>query len=138
MPAALLAEDVPDPSNQEARPRLLLIAPPGSYRTVAYLETARDLGVDVLVASEGKHSLVSEIAAGLHVDLHSPNALEVLLQANTERPFSGVVATDDASVELASSIAQTLDLPHNSPHAARLSRRKDLSRQALQPTRAGG
>jgi biotin carboxylase len=132
VPVALLAEDVPDPSNQEARPRLLLIAPPGSYRTAAYLETARDLGVDVLVASEGKHSLVSEIAAGLHVDLHSPNALEVLLQANTERPFSGVVATDDASVELASSIAQTLDLPHNPPHAAKLSRRKDLSRQMLQ------
>jgi biotin carboxylase len=75
---------------------------------------------------------VSEIAAGLHIDLYSPNALEVLLQANTERPFSGVVATDDASVELASSIAQTLDLPHNPPHAAKLSRRKDLSRQALQ------
>jgi biotin carboxylase len=129
---AQLAEDVPDPSNQEARPRLLLIALPGSYRTAAYLETARDLGVDVLVASEGKHSLVSEIAAGLHIDLYSPNALEVLLQANTERPFSGVVATDDASVELASSIAQTLDLPHNPPHAAKLSRRKDLSRQALQ------
>jgi hypothetical protein len=129
---ALLAEDVPDPSNQEARPRLLLIAPPGSYRTVAYLEAARDLGVDVLVASEGRHSLVSEIAAGLHVDLHGPNALEVLLQANSDRPFSGVVATDDASVELASSIAQALDLPHNPPHAAKLSCRKDLSRQRLQ------
>jgi biotin carboxylase len=119
-------------SNQEARPRLLLIAPPGSYRTAAYLETARDLSVDVLVASEGKYSLVGEIAAGLHVDLHSPEALQVLLQSNAERAFSGVVATDDASVELASSIAQTLDLPHNPPHAARLSRRKDLSRQTLQ------
>ena len=118
--------------NQEARPRLLLIAPPGSYRTAAYLETARELGVDVLVASEGKHSLVGEIAAGLHVDLYSPKAMQVLLQANEVRPFSGVVATDDASVELASRIAGALNLPHNPPHAARLSRRKDLSRQALQ------
>ena len=40
--------------------------------TAAYLQTARDLGVDVLVASEGRHSLVGEIAAGLHVDLHLP------------------------------------------------------------------
>jgi biotin carboxylase len=118
--------------NQEARPRLLLIAPPGSYRTAAYLETARELGVDVLVASEGRYSLVGEIAGGLHVDLHSPNALQTLLRANHERPFSGVIATDDASVELASRIAQALDLPHNPPHAAKLSRRKDLSRQALQ------
>jgi biotin carboxylase len=132
VPVALLAEDVPEPGNQEARPRLLLIAPPGSYRTAAYLETARDLGVDVLVASEGKYSLVAEISAGLHVDLHSPSALQILLQANQARPFSGVVATDDASVELASRIARSLDLPHNPPHAAKLSRRKDLSRQALQ------
>ena len=133
MPVALPAEVVPDPSKPGGtRPRLLLIAPPGSYRTVAYLETARDLGVDVLVASEGRHSLVGEIAAGLHVDLHSPEALQVLLRANEARPFSGVVATDDASVELASKIARALGLPHNPPHAARLSRRKDLSRQALQ------
>jgi len=121
--------------DREARPRLLLIAPSGSYRTGAYLETARALGVDALVASEGRYSLVGEVAAGLHVDLHSPDALQVLLRANLERPFSGVIATDDASVELASRIAEALGLPHNPPHAARLSRRKDLSRQALQ--RAG-
>ncbi|MGD8875197.1 MAG: ATP-grasp domain-containing protein, partial [Gammaproteobacteria bacterium] len=59
-------------------------------------------------------------------------ALQVLLQADRLRPFSGVVATDDASVELASRIAEALDLPHNPPQAATLSRRKDLSRQALQ------
>jgi biotin carboxylase len=75
---------------------------------------------------------VGEIAAGLHVDLHRPDALPVLLQANQARPFSGVVATDDASVELASLVAQALNLPHNPPHAAKLSRRKDMSRQALQ------
>jgi biotin carboxylase len=132
VPVALLAEVVPDSNHRVARPRLLLIAPPGSYRTAAYLQTARDLGVDVLVASEGRHSLVSEIAAGLHVDLHNPDALQILLQANQLRPFSGVVATDDSSVELASRIAEALDLPHNPPHAAKLSRRKDLSRQALQ------
>ena len=132
MPVVLLAEVVPEPGHREVRPRLLLIAPPGSYRTAAYLETARDLGVEVLVASEGKYSLVGEIAAGLHVDLHSANALQVLLQANRAWPFSGVVATDDASVELASRIAEALALPHNPPQAAKLSRRKDLSRQALQ------
>jgi D-alanine-D-alanine ligase-like ATP-grasp enzyme len=131
-PAVLPAEVVPEAANREGRPRLLLIAPPGSYRTAAYLETACDLGVDVLVASEGKYSLVGEIATGVHVDLHSEDALKVLLQANAVQPFSGVVATDDASVELASRIARSLGLPHNPPHAAKLSRRKDLSRQALQ------
>jgi biotin carboxylase len=111
--------------------RLLLIVPPNSYRTTAYLAAARLRGVEVLVASEGKHSLVSEIAGGLHVDLASADALDTLLQANRERPFCGVVATDDATVELGSRIAASLALPHNPPRAARYSQRKDLSRQVL-------
>jgi biotin carboxylase len=116
---------------QSGDPRLLLIAPPNSYRTAAYIAAARQNHVDVLVASEGRHSLVSEVAAGLHFDLDSPGALAVLLEASRERPFAGVVATDDVTVELGSRIAAALGLPHNSPHAARLSRRKDLSREAL-------
>ena len=112
-------------------PRLLLIAPPNSYRTVSYLEAARRRGIDALVASEGRFSLVSEIADGLHIDLQDPAALEQLLAANAARPFAGVVATDDASVELGSRIAEALGLPHNPPRAAQYSRRKDLSRKAL-------
>jgi biotin carboxylase len=118
------------PGPKEAS-RLLLIAPHNSYRTVPYLEAARRLGISVLVASEGKFSLVSEIADGLHIDLEDPAALERLLSANRALPFTGVVATDDACVELASRIAKALNLPHNPPQAARFTRRKDLSRQTL-------
>ncbi len=121
----------------KAEPRLLLIAPPNSYRTAAYLAAARARHIDVLVASEGRHSLVSEIAGGLHVDLADPGAVEALLEANRERPFSGVVATDDGTVELASRVAIQLGLPHNPPAAARRTRRKDLSRQALAEAGAG-
>lgn len=118
-------------------PRLLLVAAPNSYRTAAYLAAARQRRVGVLVASEGRHSLVSEIAAGLHVDLADPRALDTLLSASRVQPFCGVVATDDATVELASRVAQRLGLPHNPPQAARCTRRKDLSRQALAQTGAG-
>ena len=83
------------------------------------------------MASEGKCSLVGELAGGLHVDLSDPAAVDVLLAANRERPFCGVVATDDSCVELGSRIAQALDLPHNPLHAARYSHRKDLARQVL-------
>ena len=131
MPVVRPAEVVANHHSRKARSRLLLIAPPNSYRTVAYLESARQQGVDVLVASEGKHSLVGEIAAGLHLDLSAPDALEILLEAARDQPFSGVVATDDTTVELGSRIAQALGLPHNEPQAARISRYKDLSRQAL-------
>ena len=75
---------------------------------------------------------MSAVAAGLHVDLDAPEALELLLAANRERAFSGVVATDDTTVELGSRIAAVLDLPHNPPQAARYSHRKDLSRKVLQ------
>jgi biotin carboxylase len=119
------------------QPRLLLIAPPNSYRTAAFLAAARRLQIDILIASEGRYSLVSEIADGLHVDLATPEALDVLLAANGERAFCGVVATDDAVVELGSRIAAALVLPHNPPHAARCSQRKDLSRQALRQAGAG-
>jgi biotin carboxylase len=119
------------------KPRLLLIAPPNSYRTSAYLVAASRLQVDVLIVSEGRFSLVSEIAGGLHVDLDAPDALDRLLAANRERAFCGVVATDDAVVVLGSRIAAALDLPHNPPQAAHRSQRKDLSRQALQQAGAG-
>jgi hypothetical protein len=122
---------VPEDSGREAGTRLLLIAPPNSYRTVSYLEAARRRGIDVLVASEGRFSLVSEIAGGLHIDLQDPAALEQLLAANATQPFAGMVATDDASVELGSRVAEALGLPHNPPRSALNSRRKDLSRQAL-------
>jgi biotin carboxylase len=117
--------------SRKAHSRLLLIAPPNSYRTVAYLESARRQGVDVLVASEGEHSLVGEIASGLHVDLLAADALDRLLAAAREQTFCGVVATDDTTVELGSRIARALGLPHNDPRAALATRRKDLSREAL-------
>ena len=132
MPAVLPVEVVPETAaSREAQPRLLLITPPNSYRTAAYLAAAKRRGIDVLIASEGRYSLVSELAGGLQVDLDSPAALNQLLEANARQAFAGVVATDDAVVELGSRVAGLLDLPHNPPEAARYSRRKDLSRQVL-------
>jgi biotin carboxylase len=131
VPAVPLAEVVASRHTGKAPSRLLLIVPPNSYRTVAYLEAARQHGVQVLVASEGKYSLVGEIAGGLHVDLSAPDALDRLLEASRDEPFSGVIATDDTTVELGSRVAQALGLPHNEPQAARTSHFKHLSRQTL-------
>lgn len=117
------------------RPRVLLVALPNSYRIGAYVAAAQRLGLDILVVSEGEHSLVSAVAAGLHLNLRAPDALERLMEAVAGGGVAGVVATDDATVELAGGIAAKLALPHNPPKAARLSRRKDLARIAL--TRVG-
>jgi biotin carboxylase len=116
--------------------RVLLIAPHSSYRIAPYINAARQLGADVLIASQGEYSLVSEIAAGLRIDLQQPDeALRLILAAARQQPFAAVLGTDDSTVELASRVAAALGLPHNPPQAAHITRRKDIARDELQ--RAG-
>ena len=117
---------------QDSPARVLLIAPPGSYRVHAYLEAARDLGIGMLVASEGEHSLVPGIEDGLRVDFgDSDTVIEQIVSAHRDRPVAGVVATDDGTVEIANRAAAALGFAHNAPSAARITRRKDLARAAL-------
>ncbi len=112
--------------------RVLLLTPPGSYRVHAYLEAARDLGIEILVASEGEYSLVPGIGDGLRVELaDSETVIEQVVSAHRDRPIAGVVATDDATVEVANRAAAAIGLAHNAPSAARITRRKDLARAAL-------
>lgn len=112
--------------------RVLLIAPHSSYRIAPFINAARHLGADVLIASQGEHSLVSEIAAGLRIDLQQPEAaFQLILAAARQQPFTAVLGTDDSTVELASRVAAALGLPHNPPQAARRARRKDLARADL-------
>ena len=120
------AEGMRDPT------RVLLITPPGSYRVHAYLEAARDLGLDMVVASEGEHSLVPGLDGGIRVDLGDCGAvIEQVLAVHRGRPIAAVVATDDATVEIANRAAAALGLAHNAPSAAGTARRKDLARAAL-------
>lgn len=125
---------MPDTSNDQQR--LLLIAPHSSYRIVPYLNAAQKLGVEVLVASTSEHSLVSEVAEGLRINLDTSNdnieaALNPIFEAHRKKPFTGVIATDDSAVSLASRAAKLLNLPHNPPEAVLLTHRKDLARERL-------
>jgi len=86
----------------------------------------------MLVASEGEHSLVPGIGDGLHVELADTEAVIAhVLSTHRDRPIAGVVATDDATVEIANRVAAAIGLAHNAPSAARITRRKDLARAAL-------
>lgn len=112
--------------------RLLLIAQPESYRIAPYLDAARRMGFEVLIASRGAHSLISEVFGGLHVDPDDvESSLQQILNQAGKTPFAGVLGSDDSTVELAATVACELGLPHNPPQAARLSRRKDLARAHL-------
>jgi len=131
VPAAAITERLSE-NIQHIRERILLIAQPGSYRIAPYLNAARRMGLDVLLASRGEYSLITEIQQGLHVDLDDPtSALTNIVKAAREAPFAGVIGCDDTTVELAALAADAFALPHNPPAAARLTRRKDLARAHL-------
>jgi biotin carboxylase len=90
------------------------------------------MGLDVLLASRGEHSLITEIHQGLHIDLDDlDGALTSILAVARDSPFVGVLGCDDTTVELAALAADAFALPHNPPAAARLTRRKDLARAHL-------
>ncbi|MDH5516288.1 MAG: ATP-grasp domain-containing protein [Gammaproteobacteria bacterium] len=118
--------------------RLLIIAPPGSYRLAPYLKAAIRFNLTPLIASTSQHSILPRSVEGIHIDLSQPEqALQTLLElaqrcAQQHKPFAGVLGTDDATVELASEVAARLKLPHNPASATQLTRRKDLARTALQ------
>ncbi len=112
--------------------RLLLITPRNSYRIAPYLKAAQQLAVEVLVASDGEHSLIGALSEGLHINAHDlDGSVTQLQQAAGERGFQAVVGTDDSVSELAGAIAERLNLPGNPPHAARYSHRKDHARRCL-------
>ena len=111
---------------------MLVIAPARSYRIPAYFSAAEALGVEMVLASDGRHSLVSRVAKGVHIEFSEPErSHRRLLDAIREESISAIVATDDAATELSSRVAESLGLPHNPPSAARIARRKDLARAAL-------
>lgn len=114
------------------RDRVLVIAPHGSYRTAPFIRAANQLNVDVLIASQGKHSIVSDYVRGLHIDFQNEaHAIDIILEEAKVNAFSGVIGTDDITTELAAKVAKKLSLPHNDPQAVKIAQRKDLARLSL-------
>jgi len=112
--------------------RLLLISHHNSYRIAPYIKAAKNLSLEVSIASQGQHSLVTEVADGIHVDFEDiDGTLRKILNEHAHKPFAGVLGSDDQTVELAAMVAKALKLPHNSPQAAKYSQRKDLARAKL-------
>ena len=121
---------------QSLKPRILVVAPRDSYRIAPYIAAARKLNVDLLIASEGRHSLAGLDAPGLQIDLDNiPATLQAISIAARDRPFAGVIGTDDHSAELAVQAGIELNLPHNPLSAVRFARRKDLARARLAAAR---
>ena len=128
-----------EPSN-DARPvthspGILLICPHNSYRVGPYIQAAEQLNINVTVVSQGRHSLVSPVANGIHVDFtHPEQAFDDILAAIEGSSIIAVIGTDDQTTELAQQLSMQLGLAHNDTNASRYTRRKDLARKRLQKT----
>ena len=123
---------LPALSAETQKARVLVIAPHGSYRTAPFVAAAQRVNAEAFIVSHGKYALTAASAHGLHVDFDQIDAaLAAILHEHQQHAFRAVLGTDDATIELASRVAQALGLAHNEPAAARISRRKDLARACL-------
>ncbi len=75
---------------------VLLVAPHNSYRIHAYIEAAKHLNIELVVASQSKHSLVSAVADGIQIDFSDDDvSLTRILKANEQYHFQAVITSDD-------------------------------------------
>jgi len=97
-----------------------------------YLQAASQLGLHVVIVSEGEHSIVSEYAQGIHVKFEQQEqAFKTIISGIKQFNVLIVIGTDDSIIEMAASVATHLGLEHNDVNAARYARRKDLAREVL-------
>jgi biotin carboxylase len=114
-------------------PRVLLLLPSGTYKAPDFLDAARRLDVDVVVASETAQTLAEAMGdRALVVDLaDSSGSAKKITALAARRPLDAVVAVDDQGLLIAALAAAELGLPANPPEAVARTRNKAAMRAAL-------
>ena len=110
-----------------------MLLPTTTYRTTAFVEAARQIGVELTVASEEPSALQATSLGGLvTLPLQDPQraATEASLFAK-RYPITAVVGVDDDTAIVAATIAQRLGLKGNPIHAATAARDKHQQRELL-------
>jgi biotin carboxylase len=112
-------------------PKAVVVLPSTTYRANDFVSAAEALGIDLVVASEQP----PPIEMGdryLHIDCSDPQrAADAITELGDGVTLDGVVAADDAGVEVASLAGKALGLASNDPDAARATRDKALLRSRL-------
>ena len=111
----------------------MLLLPTTTYRTAAFVEAARQMGVELTVASERPSALEQTNPAGLlTLDFEQPERAADAVRAFAEQyPINGVVGVDDATAVIAAAIATKLKIKGNPVHAAIAASDKYLQRELL-------
>jgi len=120
-------------SRAAAPPRLLLLVPTTTYRTEDFVEAARRLDVELVVAAERPNTLAAALPDHLlTLPFADPAAAAALMRdyART-RPVAAVVPVDDATTVVGAAIGQALGLRANALAAVSATRDKQVMREAL-------
>jgi biotin carboxylase len=120
--------------------RVLLLLPSGTYKAPDFLDAARRLAVEVVVASETEQTLADAMGdRALVLDLTDPaGSAQRITSLAARTPLDAVVAVDDQGLLIAALAANELGLPANNPEAVRRTRNKAAMRAALALSRQGG
>ena len=114
-------------------PRLLLLVPTTTYRTEDFVEAARRLDVDLVVAAEKPNALAASLPDHLlTLPFDDPSAAATLMREYARtRPIAAVVPVDDATSVVGAAIGEALGLRANAPAAVQATRDKEAMREAL-------
>ena len=111
---------------------MLLVAHPASYRTASFIRAGERLGIRTVVASNSRLGLSPTGRPGVEIDFSDPQiAVERVRQFHARDPISAVLGVEDASLEIAASVAQVLSLKSNKPQAIQDARLKHQCRKIL-------
>ena len=117
--------------------RLLLLIPTTTYRTEDFVEAARSLDVDLVIASDRPNMMAGEFPDHLlTLPFSDPAACaREVREYAARRPLDAVVPVDDATTVVASAVGEALGLRVNPLAAAQATRDKRVMRELL--ARAG-
>jgi len=116
-------------------PRLALLSGPSSYRTGAFQQAARLLGIDVILVVDTPNELEIETNCDDLVPLdftRTAEAIAALRHLAERQRLTGLLSLDDSATLLAAQAAADIGWPHNDPAAALAARNKWVMRQAFQ------
>ena len=123
--------------SRTAAARLLLLVPTTTYRTEDFVDAARRLDVDLVVAAEKPNTMAAALPDHLlTLPFDDPVAAASLMREYARaRPIDAVVPVDDATTVVGAAIGEALGLRANKPAAVSATRDKQSMRETL--ARAG-
>jgi biotin carboxylase len=113
-----------------AMPLVTLVLPSTSYKGADFVAAADELGVDLVVATDGAPGIVSgRLRRVVPIDCSAPAAAAEAIVADARlAPVDAVVGVDDSGALIAAMAAERLGLPHNAPESVTAASDKAIMR----------